>query len=343
LYRHLRNCRRPATPTRWKAPSLFTRAICYPKSIPRIGLQEKCLHCLLRLGQLAEEHDRPSQARTYYQQLVTADPLHEEAQRGRMRSLACLGRYPEALQAYDNLGLLLEQEPGIQPSAETHALAEMLRSEMGQRRPVPAPFVGRAGERAQLLDRLNQAQAGRGGRVIVLGEAGIGKTRLLKELAQAAAWRGWQVVWGHGYEFSLPVPYAPLSQTLDAALPEPRLQQLASLVPLNRQTQAALDTLTVKIQTRLARAGAPLGRTLTDAEYVTITWTVYAPEDDRIPNKSDRRQHVLRRLLAEAKAQGAAPTDHDLAAALDASRRTVLRDMEAFSQSGVSILTRRRR
>jgi biotin operon repressor len=51
---------------------------------------------------------------------------------------------------------------------------------------------------------------------------------------------------------------------------------------------------------------------------------------------------VLRRLLAEAEAQGAAPTDDDLARALGISRRTVLRDMEALREAGVTFPTRRR-
>jgi DNA-binding SARP family transcriptional activator/Flp pilus assembly protein TadD len=199
--------------------------------IPRISLQEKYLHCLLRLGQLAEEHDEPAQACTYYQQLVAADALHEEAQRGLMRSLACLGRHHEALRVFDHLLTLLRQELNVSPSAETQALAEILRGELDQRRLVPVPFVGRSAERAHLLDRLQQAQAGRGGLVVLMGEAGIGKTRLLKELAHAAAWRGWQVVWGFGQEFGLPAPYAPLGQALDAALPDPRLQQLTRLIP----------------------------------------------------------------------------------------------------------------
>ena len=50
----------------------------------------------------------------------------------------------------------------------------------------------------------------------------------------------------------------------------------------------------------------------------------------------------LRRLLAEAVAQKAAPTDDDLAAMLGVSRRTVLRDMELLAVEGVALPTRKR-
>jgi hypothetical protein len=83
------------------------------------------------------------------------------------------------------------------------------------------------------------------------------------------------------------------------------------------------------ITVSLARRDAPLGRTLHAHEYVTVRWTVRAPEDDALADKAERRRQRLRRLLHEAEAQGAAPTDDDLARALGVSRRTILRDMLA--------------
>jgi predicted ATPase len=43
---------------------------------------------------------------------------------------------------------------------------------------VTTPFVGRAGELAALTADLDAAVGGRGGVVLVVGEPGIGKTRL---------------------------------------------------------------------------------------------------------------------------------------------------------------------
>jgi len=85
------------------------------------------------------------------------------------------------------------------------------------------------------------------------------------------------------------------------------------------------------ITVSLARRDVPLGRTLRKDEFVAVKWTVNTPEDESIVDKSERRRHRLKRLLAESAAQGAAPTDDDLAQALGVSRRTILRDMQELT------------
>jgi biotin operon repressor len=70
---------------------------------------------------------------------------------------------------------------------------------------------------------------------------------------------------------------------------------------------------------------------------------VQTPADEAITDRTARRRHVLQRLHQEAAAQEALPTDDDLAQALNVSRRTILRDIQALAEEGIRIATRARR
>src|SRR5262249_35991132 len=62
------------------------------------------------------------------------------------------------------------------------------------------PFAGRRAELRRVTLRLDEARAGQGGVVLLAGEPGIGKTRLLEELAGTARTQGALVLWGRCYE-----------------------------------------------------------------------------------------------------------------------------------------------
>jgi len=92
----------------------------------------------------------------------------------------------------------------------------------------------------------------------------------------------------------------------------------------------------------LPRVDAPTGRPLRQDEYVTVKWTVTAPEDGVISGTIARRRHRLLRLLGEAAAQEAAPTVAALANSLDVSTRTLKRDLAALRAEGHAVDTRGR-
>jgi tetratricopeptide (TPR) repeat protein len=77
------------------------------------------------------------------------------------------------------------------------------------------PLIGRDAERAELLKRLDAAAAGQGSVVFIGGEAGIGKTRLIEELATAARTRGFMSLVGHCYEMEGSAPYVPFIEMLE--------------------------------------------------------------------------------------------------------------------------------
>jgi len=64
------------------------------------------------------------------------------------------------------------------------------------RRSSTRPFVGRAKELADLASLLDEAASGGGSLVLVTGEPGIGKTRLMSELARVASKRQVRVATG---------------------------------------------------------------------------------------------------------------------------------------------------
>jgi DNA-binding CsgD family transcriptional regulator len=78
-------------------------------------------------------------------------------------------------------------------------------------------MVGREGELNRLLTLLDDAEAGRSVVALVSGDAGVGKSRLISEVASLAAGRGYTVLSGHCAELGDSVPYLPLADALRGA------------------------------------------------------------------------------------------------------------------------------
>ncbi|HVC31806.1 MAG TPA: ATP-binding protein [Steroidobacteraceae bacterium] len=77
-----------------------------------------------------------------------------------------------------------------------------------------AGLVGRQRELGRLRARLDTTAAGKGGIVLVGGEPGIGKTRLLTEMAEEARAAGWRVLWGRAYDGEGMPAYLPFAEAL---------------------------------------------------------------------------------------------------------------------------------
>ena len=103
------------------------------------------------------------------------------------------------------------------------------------------PLVGRVRELRELDDAFEDARRGRGGIHLVLGDAGVGKTRLAAALAAHADARGARVIWTRGWGRAAP-PYWPwvevvrgLAQDLDGVTLRrelgPAADQLLRLAP----------------------------------------------------------------------------------------------------------------
>src|SRR5580692_6343470 len=76
------------------------------------------------------------------------------------------------------------------------------------------PLFGRTDALAVAARALDDAEAGRGGALVVAGEAGIGKSALGRELAKQAEARGARVGFGRAWEVGGAPAYWPWSQAL---------------------------------------------------------------------------------------------------------------------------------
>src|SRR5918998_5890927 len=156
-------------------------------------------------------------------------PLEEDAHRRLMEVLSDGGDGQGALRAYEDFRGALRRELGSEPSSRLTKLAIRLREEVDKRASlvtglahftttVPStfeiPFVGRHEEFGVLVSEYEACVSGQEPRVVVVaGEAGIGKTRLVKEFLGWAKSRGADVLEGAASEGAGP-SYGPLVEAI---------------------------------------------------------------------------------------------------------------------------------
>ncbi|MGH8973573.1 MAG: BTAD domain-containing putative transcriptional regulator, partial [Acidimicrobiia bacterium] len=117
------------------------------------------------------------------------------------------------------------------------------------------PFVGRDGELRRLVRRREEAATGRGGLVLLCGVPGIGKTRLVEELATEAQRQGTEVAWGSAFGGGWTPPYAPFAQAIESlAVRAPPHELRADLGPGG----APLARLVPALRTMLPELSEPV-------------------------------------------------------------------------------------
>ena len=208
------------------------------------------------LARDAIQQRRWRDAMAYADRWLACDPLSEAAARlaiearylggDRGASLACFAEYRRALGA----------DTGCEPSHDLLALVRRIESD---ERPAPqrpgqdewfvrapsleASLIGRGAEWKALSEAWNAAAAGARRVVLVEGEAGVGKSRLMDEFLRTAVAEGATVLRGRGYDATVTVPFAPMVEVLHEALPVPGLAgtdaewlaEVARLLPELRQ------------------------------------------------------------------------------------------------------------
>lgn len=138
----------------------------------------------------AEQEGRLAEAIAIAEQLLAREPLHEHAHRRLMRLHYLRGDRAAALVAFDRCERVLKDELSTKPGEETLALLRQIEqsalSTLAITRPVPPTvlrpprLIGREREWAQLQQAWEESRA-----VVIVADAGMGKTRLLSDLALA--------------------------------------------------------------------------------------------------------------------------------------------------------------
>ena len=245
----------------------------------RERLRELALEGLARLLAQQRKAGSTEAALQTALRLAALDPLQEAVHRTVMRLYAQLGRRAAALSQYQRCVGVLQQELGVEPEAATRQLhqeilqqrrvhpvtAELSPSTQPRRpalepilatafsavphvaalpdwllAPTETPLIGRETELGRLRDAREVVRAGRGRLVTVVGEAGVGKSRLVAEFARESVGLGCPVLFGRAWELERILPFAPWVAALRDGGIGRESQVVESLSPVWRAELARL-------------------------------------------------------------------------------------------------------
>lgn len=209
------------------------------------------MRALQQMANVYEANHQLDEAITCMHMLLAVDPLSEDAHAHLMRLHWLAGDRTQALRQYERLGKMLEEEFSVQPLATTQALYQQIARSTDVHAPPPPPlvpatrvipvhavpivpntplqaaveipvvdvmlpYVGRMRELGWLRDHLigheNEHPL-----LLVRGEVGMGKTRLLQEMTRCHC-ANWLVLRGTCQEAEGKNRYHPLVQALRSGL-----------------------------------------------------------------------------------------------------------------------------
>ena len=220
-------------------------------------------HHLALLTDLAEDHARQGRYRraiSLCHEGLAIDNTREAVYRQLMLYHYCAGEQNSALKVYHKCRRILRDEIGVDPMPDTISLHRQIQRRQVEAvdrdvaYPPPAqdfavtyslgrtPFVGREAEYGRLAACATEAAAGQGRVALIVGEPGIGKSRLVQEVAGFALEQGLSTLTVQCYQVEQAMPYQPIidlarevvedwpAETL-LRLPAVWLTEIATLLP----------------------------------------------------------------------------------------------------------------
>ena len=172
---------------------------------------------LLELADELARRGSHSAAAARLREALQHDPLREDVHRRLMSVYASAGRRDQAIRQFRVCTDVLRRELGLAPGHATEALYEqILAQRLKPDHALARPFVGREAQLEQLGEELRRADAGIGRMILVSGEGGVGKSRLVAELAADARERGCCVLWGASAAHANQLAYGPFAVALES-------------------------------------------------------------------------------------------------------------------------------
>jgi DNA-binding SARP family transcriptional activator len=194
----------------------------------RSSLAEMRIRLLLGLAGIHERCGACNEAADLLREVLRHDPAREAVHRQLMRLYVRMGTADQAVRQFHVCEQVLRQELDLAPQPETVSLYDAIHEDQFSRRPPPpldrirertelrgrpsvrnasrSAFVGREQVIEDMCELLARGDETRAGMVVVSGEAGVGKTRLLEEFAARASEQGTVVLRGgrgaHGDQFT---------------------------------------------------------------------------------------------------------------------------------------------
>jgi DNA-binding SARP family transcriptional activator len=311
------------------------------------------LRLTAELADALEASGRYAEAITWLERALERGSVHEDLHRRLMRLYLRTGSRHQAIRQYFRCREQVRRELDDEPEPETEALyREIVSSRTGPNgppegsdtvRPLPpalriipsAPLVAREEAHDFLRRGRDRVLEGQGALILISGEAGVGKTRLVGDFAREAHGLGLHVLLGIGRAEEGHLPYGPIVEAIDdwavqqsARVREDvseRIPELVTLVPglgVRSPTAAPAPSVGSDPTQLFVAVARLLSEIAAVAPVVLVLEDLHAADPDSL--------HLLHYLARTAKARPwliiGTYRDHDLPANPDLG--AVLREID---------------